>query len=32
MVLGCDGIFDKLDDKDTVHTVWQSTITEANYD
>ena len=22
VILGCDGIFDKLDDKDCVHTVW----------
>jgi protein phosphatase 2C family protein 2/3 len=26
IVLGCDGIFDKLEDKDVVHTVWQSVI------
>jgi len=31
VILGCDGIFDKLDDKDCVHTVWQRTINERNY-
>ena len=23
VALGCDGIFDKMDDKDCVHTIWQ---------
>ena len=26
VVLGCDGIFDKLEDRDVVHTIWQSVI------
>jgi len=29
IVLGCDGIFDKLEDRDVVHTVWQSVIPQA---
>ena len=29
LALGCDGIFDKLDDKDLVHTVWQSVIPKS---
>ena len=28
IVLGCDGIFDKLEDKDVAHTVWQSVISQ----
>jgi len=32
IILGCDGIFDKLDDKDCVHTVWQNAINRANYE
>lgn len=32
VMLGCDGIFDKLDDKDCVHTVWQNAITRSNYE
>lgn len=31
IILGCDGIFDKLDDKDCVHTVWQNTINKKNF-
>lgn len=30
VALGCDGIFDKLEDKDLVHTVWQSVINRSN--
>jgi serine/threonine protein phosphatase PrpC len=30
VALGCDGIFDKLEDKDLVHTVWQSVINKSN--
>jgi len=30
VALGCDGIFDKLEDKELVHTVWQSVINESN--
>lgn len=26
IILGCDGIFDKLDNKETVHLVWQSVL------
>jgi len=29
IVLGCDGIFDKLEDRDVVHTVWQSVIPQT---
>lgn len=32
VLLGCDGIFDKLDDKDCVHTVWQNAINRHNYE
>jgi protein phosphatase 2C family protein 2/3 len=32
IIIGCDGIFDKLDDKDCVHTVWQTAITKKTYD
>lgn len=28
--MGCDGIFDKLEDKDCVHSVWQSCINTKN--
>jgi serine/threonine protein phosphatase PrpC len=33
IVIGCDGIFDKMDSKDTVHTIWQASmahISKAN--
>lgn len=26
IALGCDGIFDKMEDKDVAHTIWQSVI------
>jgi len=29
LALGCDGIFDKLDDKDFVHTVWQGVVPKS---
>jgi len=32
LALGCDGIFDKLDDKDLVHTVWQSVIPKSYHE
>ena len=31
VLLGCDGIFDKLDNKDCVHTVWQRVINRENW-
>ena len=30
VALGCDGIFDKMEDKDMVHTMWQSVINKSN--
>lgn len=30
LILACDGIFDKLEDRDCVHTVWQKVITKQN--
>lgn len=30
VVLGCDGIFDKLENKDVVHTIWQKVISPEN--
>jgi protein phosphatase 2C family protein 2/3 len=30
VVLGCDGIFDKLENKDVVHTIWQKVVTPEN--
>lgn len=32
VLLGCDGIFDKFEDKDCVHTVWQNAINQANFE
>lgn len=32
LLLGCDGIFDKLEDRDCVHTVWQHVINQTNFD
>ncbi len=29
IALGCDGIFDKLEDKDVVHTIWQGVISQV---
>ena len=26
IIIGCDGIFDKLDNKETVHLVWQNIV------
>ena len=31
VILGCDGIFDKLDDKAVVHLAWQSNSTQLNF-
>lgn len=30
-MLACDGIFDKLEDKDCVHTAWQQVINPKNH-
>lgn len=30
IVLGCDGIFDKLDNADTVHMPWQTCLADEN--
>jgi len=30
IVIGCDGVFDKLSSKDTIHIAWQKVIMEAN--
>jgi protein phosphatase PTC2/3 len=30
IVLGCDGIFDKLSSKDAIHIAWQKVLMEAN--
>jgi protein phosphatase PTC2/3 len=26
LVIGCDGIFDNMDSKDLIHTIWQATL------
>jgi protein phosphatase 2C family protein 2/3 len=31
IMLACDGIFDKLEDKDCVHTTWQRVINPTSY-
>lgn len=28
--MGCDGIFDKVSSKDTIHIAWQKTLMELN--
>ena len=30
--MACDGVFDKLSNKDTVHLVWQTVLTQQNND
>ncbi len=30
IVIGCDGVFDKLSSKDTIHIAWQKVIMEAS--
>jgi protein phosphatase PTC2/3 len=30
IILGCDGIFDKLEDQDCVHIAWQACVNEKN--
>ena len=30
IIIGCDGIFDKLDNKETVHLVWQNLLGNQN--
>jgi len=30
IVIGCDGIFDKLSSKDAIHIAWQKVLMEAN--
>lgn len=30
IVMGCDGIFDKVSSKDTIHIAWQKTLMELN--
>ena len=31
VMLGCDGIFDKLEDQDCIHTIWQKVINPNSY-
>ena len=32
VVLGCDGIFDKIDNKDSIHIIWQGLLEKYSQD